>query len=72
VTKSPSKQRKGSSEEAAAKVLRGNLGFCFLDMSLINLCGVPSLWIDPREYATSSVKISLGEKTISYPLIKPF
>lgn len=32
-------------------ILRGNMGFCSIDMSLVNNCGVPSLWFSPSEYA---------------------
>jgi hypothetical protein len=44
-------------DENSPIVQRGNLGFCPLDMSLLNLCGVPSLWLDPKEFATGSSKI---------------
>lgn len=42
-------------------------------MSLINLCGIPCLWIDPRELAIASAKITAGEKSSHYePYIKPY
>jgi hypothetical protein len=42
-------------------------------MSLLNLCGVPSLWIDQREFVTSSAKVFVNEdKPINEPYIKPF
>ena len=44
-------------EKSYIKIMRGNLGFCPLDMSLINLCGVPSIWMDPREYAKGSSEV---------------
>jgi hypothetical protein len=58
-------------------MIRGNMGFCPLDMSLINLCGVPSLWMNPKEYCQEGSYIqivdSLGKtKTQFMPYIKPF
>ena len=48
---------KKSSIKYTSKVQRGNLGFCPLDMSLINLCGVPSLWLEPKDFVTKGSKI---------------
>jgi len=42
------RKKKSPAELATQKMPRGNLGLCYLDMSLVNLCGVPSLWMDPR------------------------
>ena len=57
-----SKRRKKASKDGDnSKIIRGNLGFCYLDMSLVNLCGVPSLWMDQHEFANSGSKITHGE-----------
>jgi hypothetical protein len=46
-------------------------------MSLVNLCGVPSLWMNPKEYCSEGSYIqivdTLGKtKTQFMPYIKPF
>lgn len=42
-------------------------------MSLVNLCGLPSLWIDQREFVSSSAKIFMtDEKAVHEPFIKPY
>ena len=58
-------------------MIRGNMGFCPLDMSLINLGGVPSLWMNPKEYCSEGSYIqivdSLGKSKSQFmPYIKPF
>ena len=62
---------------ASPKVQRGNLGFCPLDMSLLNLCGIPSLWMDPKEFSTGCNKIIVDsyhsqQKIIQEQFIKPY
>jgi hypothetical protein len=66
---------KNKPDENSPTVQRGNLGFCPLDMSLLNLCGVPSLWLAPQEFATGSSKIVFDtndskQKTQIEPYIK--
>jgi hypothetical protein len=53
------------------------MGFCPLDMSLINLAGVPSLWMNPKEYCQEGSYIQIMDplgktKTQFMPYIKPF
>lgn len=53
------------------------MGFCPLDMSLINLCGVPSLWLDPKEFATGGSKRTINsydqpERVVHENYIKVF
>jgi hypothetical protein len=38
-------------------------------MSLLNLCGVPSLWVDSKQYTSSGTKMANG--TVE-PYIKPY
>ena len=61
--------KKAKKGQAQSKVKRGNLGFCSLDMSLINLPGIPSLWMDSRQYCSSGSTLPNG--TIE-PYIKPY
>jgi hypothetical protein len=60
--------------QAQPKVVRGNLGLCHLDMSLVNICGVPSLWMDPKSFSQSGAIISMidskgSEKAVFEPYI---
>lgn len=64
------KKNKRNSNEA--QIYRGNLGFCYIDMSLVNLCGIPSLWMDPRQLIRAKVRIPDGDHEIKEPYIKPF
>ena len=40
------------------QILRGNMGFCPIDMSLVNNCGLPSLWIPSHEYINGGSKLT--------------
>jgi hypothetical protein len=57
-------------------MLRGNMGLCPIDMSLVNNCGVPSLWINPQEYSRGGSKLSFSDskgrkRQVQIPFIKP-
>lgn len=71
-------EKKGSIKPVTmSKVQRGNLGFCPLDMSLINLCGVPSLWMEPKDYVIKGSKVLTMDQSGTpvesiEPYIKPF
>lgn len=55
-----------------SRVPKGNVGYCMLDMSLLNLCGVPSLWLDSRIYATSGTPYFYKEKDEEVRAIEPY
>lgn len=64
-------KKSNSKQQSSNKILRGNLGFCYLDMSLVNLCGIPSLWMDPRQFATAGAIIQDGSPLSTFePYIK--
>ena len=46
-----------SNKSSHHNVIRGNLGFCPIDMSLLNLCGVPSLWMEPKDYVENGSQV---------------
>jgi len=50
------------------------MGFCPLDMSLVNLCGVPSLWIGAKDYVNGAASIPSEDESssTSMPYIKPY
>ncbi len=50
------------------------MGFCPLDMSLVNLCGVPSLWMGAKDFANGAATITGSEEDAStmMPFIKPY
>lgn len=66
------KKKKSGLDDSNSKIIRGNLGFCYLDMSLINLCGIPSLWMDQRQFATAGSKIKTNDTDVFDPYLKPF
>ena len=71
------KRKRGHVEPSSAPIHRGNLGLCCIDMSLVNLCGIPSLCINSYNLATQGVPTmalsSIGEQTeVIEPYIKPF
>jgi hypothetical protein len=77
---SPSNHKVAADESPALlakdKILRGNMGFCPLDMSLVNNCGIPSLWVTPRQLLVGGSKLSYTDskgrrRQITQPFIKP-
>ena len=66
----PSKVAKKNSVKT--RVPKGNVGYCMLDMSLLNLCGVPSLWLDSRIYATSGSPYFYMDKQEEQRAIEPY
>jgi len=69
------KRKKNKEANQVGKIQRGNLGLCYIDMSLINLCGVPSIWMDSRQYEKAGVYVTskdiLGDSKLHFePYIK--